>query len=564
MPKKKKLLGEFLVENGIISREQLEEALRLQQVEGGRLGKILQKLGYLEDERLYRILQEQLGIPYVELRRYPVNPAVTQLISSSLARRYRVLPIGSEGDYILLAMVDPLNVFDIDEISQIIGGKVKPVLVSERDLEWGLSEFLELKSSVDKVVEKLPQQVQAWPEEEMTETKIRELVEEGPIVSLVNSIITRAVLNRASDIHVEPQENEIVVRCRIDGVLFEMLTLPKKVHAAVSSRLKIMADLDITERRLPQDGRIQTEVEGRPIDLRVSVIPTIYGEKLVLRILDKTVGFLTLPQLGFAKEVYPAFLSMLRKPFGLLLVVGPTGSGKTTTLYAVISELNVKEKNIVTIEDPVEYTIPQVNQIQVNPKIGLTFARGLRAVLRQDPDIIMVGEIRDAETAQIAVQAALTGHLVLSTLHTNSAIGSVARLLDMGVEPFLLSSCLIGVVAQRLVRKICPECKEAYRPSPEVLAGLGIDERTGAAGFWRGWGCPSCRFTGYQGRLALQEVLVVDGELKDLIAAKASEQLLLRRALDRGMRTLREDGIAKAKEGLTSLEEVMTAVFWQD
>ncbi|MDH7577832.1 MAG: ATPase, T2SS/T4P/T4SS family [Bacillota bacterium] len=561
---RRKPLGELLVENNIITNEQLQEALRLQESKGERLGQILRKLGYISEEKLYRVLQEQLRIPYIELRRYPVNPALAQLITAPVARRYRVLPIAREENQIVLAMVNPLNVFDMDEISQIVGSEVKPVLVSENDLEWALSEFLELKSSVDKAVEGLPQEIQGWPEEEIAAAKIREIVEEGPVVTLVNSIITRAVLNRASDIHIEPQEEELMVRYRIDGVLFEMLNLPRRIHPAVSSRLKIMADLDITERRLPQDGRIQMEVEGRSVDVRVSVIPTIYGEKLVLRILDKTTGFLTIPQLGFAPEIYPSFVNMLRKPHGLLLVTGPTGSGKTTTLYAIINELSVKEKNIVTIEDPVEYTIPLVNQMQVNPKIGLTFARGLRAILRQDPDIVMVGEIRDTETAQIAVQAALTGHLVLSTLHTNSAVSSVIRLIDMGVEPYLLGSCLIGVIAQRLVRNICPECKEVYQPSREILTSLRIPEEDGKVAFWRGWGCSSCRITGYQGRLALQEILIIEGELKDLITAKVPEQRLQHAALSHGMRTLREDGIEKAKRGLTTLEEVMTAVFWQD
>lgn len=559
--KERKLFGELLLEHGVITVDQLNHALRVQQEKGGRLGKILQDLGYIRTETLYKVLEQQLGVPYVDLRRYPVNPSVSQMISASLARRYRVLPIEREGDLIVLAMVDPLNVFEADEISQILGVPVKPVLVSESDLEWGIGEFLELKSSVDRVVERVPEEIpQHWPEDTL-ETRIRELVAEGPVVNLVNSLISRAVLSRASDVHIEPQNGDVMVRYRIDGVLFEMLTLPKRTHAAITSRLKIMADLDITERRLPQDGRIQMEVEGRPVDLRVSVVPTIYGEKIVLRILDKAVGFLTLPQLGFAPRAYRVFLRMLRKPCGLLLVVGPTGSGKTTTLYAVLNELSVKEKNVVTIEDPVEYTVPLTNQIQVNPKIGLTFAHALRAVLRQDPDVIMVGEIRDTETAQIAVHAALTGHLVLSTLHTNSAVGAVARLIDMGVEPYLLSSCLIGVVAQRLVRRVCPECKEPYQPPPEVLDDLKVGKGTI---LWRGWGCPACRRTGYQGRLALQEVLFIDEDLRSLIAARAPEHELLRAATARGLQTLKEDGIDKAKQGLTTLEEVIAAVLWQE
>ncbi|HWJ03137.1 MAG TPA: ATPase, T2SS/T4P/T4SS family [Verrucomicrobiae bacterium] len=549
----RKLLGEILIEHGLISPEQLQEALDIQANTKEKIGSILVGLGYLSEPNLMAVLEFQLGIPYVNIAKTPVDSQIAQLIPENLAVRHKVIPIGKRGNKLILAMVDPLNVFAIDDIRISTGMDITPVLAAESDISMAVKQYLGVKESLDKMMEDLGPEVETREEEE----DIDEIVDEGPIVKLVNSIIAQAVASRASDIHVEPQEKEVLVRYRIDGVLRKAMSSPRKSQAALTSRLKIMANMDIAEKRVPQDGRIPMKVEGKDIDLRVNSLPTVYGEKIVMRILDKSGSLRPIDSLGMQPSMVEQFRQLITQPHGMLLITGPTGSGKTTVLYSVLQELNDEETNIISVEDPVEYTLPGINQVNVNAKAGLTFASGLRAILRQDPDVVMVGEIRDPETVSIAIGAALTGHLVLSTLHTNSASATITRMMDMGIEPFLISSSIVGVMAQRLVRKICPHCKEAYQVSPVLAKQLELgDDLT----FYRGRGCRMCNNSGYQGRIPVQELLVYNQEIKDMVLARASTAEIERAAVLTGMQTLKMDGMAKAKSGLTTLEEALTVV----
>ncbi|GAW29095.1 type II secretion system ATPase GspE [Carboxydocella sp. ULO1] len=563
----RKRLGDILKDAHLINEQQLQLALQKQKESGERLGTLLVKMGMVKEEELIQALEQQLGIPAIRLSRMPLEAEVVRLIPEALAQRYKAIPIRKQNNRLTVAMADPLNVFAIDDIRLSTGLEVEPVIARESEINAAINQYYGLTDSLEKIIENLDEE--EFAEEELGLDQLKELVEDAPVVRLVNTVIQQAVRNRASDIHIEPQEKQLRIRQRVDGVLQEMMTLPRKMQAPVISRVKIMANLDIAERRIPQDGRIQLTVEHKEIDLRVSTLPTIYGEKVVLRILDKSRGLLGLSDLGLAPENLQRFEQILKHPNGIFLVTGPTGSGKTTTLYSLLKQINSPERNIVTLEDPVEYTLEGINQVQVNPKTGLTFAGGLRSILRQDPDVVLVGEIRDTETAQIAIQAAMTGHLVFSTLHTNSAAATISRLLDMGIEPFLVATALTGVAAQRLVRSLCPECRQKHWLPVKWLENLGLSEdvwqyarREGDRVLvYKPGRCTLCNNTGYIGRIGIHEVLIMSDKLRELVVQKAAASKIEQQAVAEGMITLRHDGVRKVLSGLTSLEEVMRTVF---
>jgi type IV pilus assembly protein PilB len=547
MPEEKKL-GELLVEQGYITPHQLEEALEEQKVTGDNLGEILVRNGWISREELNHVIATKIGISTFSLANYIIPGEVIKLIPQDVALKYKVIPVFKVGNTLTVAMADPTNIFIIDELTRITGCSIEPVLADEMEIRkaqdqyYGGGTIYEIISSIDK--EKLKDSVK--------------LEEEAPIVKLVNILIADAVKRNASDIHIGPEERLVEIRYRIDGILHRYTSLPKYLQSAVISRIKIMAGLDIAERRLPQDGRILMKIGNREIDFRVSTCPTIHGENVVLRILDKSSMVLGLENLGFPPKELAIFEELISQPYGIILVTGPTGSGKTTTLYSALQKINREDINIMTVEDPVEYQFPHIHQVQINPKAGLTFANTLRSFLRQDPDVIMVGEIRDLETAEIAVQAALTGHLVLSTLHTNDAPTAFTRLIDMGVEPFLVSSSLLGVLAQRLVRKVCTRCKEEYIPSLELLKALGIEGKVSSSiKFVRGKGCKICNNSGYRGRTAIFELLKSTSEIQRLVLKKASADEIREVARSQGMKTLREAAIDKLLQGVTTAEEVI-------
>ncbi|SES63495.1 GspE/PulE family protein [Anaerobranca gottschalkii] len=534
---KRKRLGDLLVENGIITGEQLSEALNYQKQNGKRLGDALVQLGLLTYDQLIEVLEFQLGIPHVNLYKFALDEKVINLINADTAKRFSVVPLKLQGNRLTLAMVDPLDVVAIDEISRTTGFEIEPVIATPDEIQRAIDHHYGIKESVDKVIKNLEENKDIEKDMEAIE-KLKEMVDDAPIVRVVNSIIEQAIRDGASDIHIEPAKDKLVIRFRIDGILHDIMKSPKHTHAVIVSRLKIMANMDIAERRLPQDNRFQTTINGREVDVRVSTLPTIYGEKMVLRILDTSSLILDINKLGMEEGNFTKFKEIIAKPNGIFLVTGPTGCGKTTTLYSLLSHFNSREKNIVTIEDPVEYRLEGINQVNVMPKIGLNFAEGLRSILRQDPDIVMVGEIRDKETAEIAIRAALTGHMVLSTLHTNDAPGALNRLVDMGLPPFLVASAINGVMAQRLVRKICSSC--------------------------RGTGCGQCNNTGYKGRAAIHEVLVLDDEIRKGVMAGASSKQLKDLAISKGMITLYQDGLVKVKQGVTTEEEVLKVAYGED
>ncbi len=550
----KRRLGEMLIDAKVITPEQLETALRVQRESGSRLGEVLVGLGYITEVQLAETLAEQLGIPYLRLVDVKIDPRVARLISKEMAARYRVVPIAEEDGRLVLAMSDPLDVYAADEVSFTTGKEVKAVVMNALDIERAISQVYETDPiPADRYGE--------TAEVEETETyTLGSGEDDSPAVNLVHTIIDRALRERASDIHLEPQEDGVRVRYRIDGVLREVMKIPRALQAPCTSRIKIMASMDISIKRQPQDGRIQLHAD-RGVDLRVSSLPTIYGEKIVIRILDKHRVITDVAELGFSEGILPLYREMLDTTFGMILVTGPTGCGKTTTLMASLSYLNKPEVNIVTIEDPVEYNLPGVNQVQVNRKAGLTFAAGLRSILRQDPDIIMVGEIRDQETADIAIRAALTGHLVFSTLHTNDAVSAVVRLIDMGVEPFRISASVIGAVAQRLVRKLCPACARKYRLEPGDPRRLGLPLPEVPLEFAEPVGCSECAYTGYHGQTALFEVLRLDAGMREMVSKGMGGAELRRKAKEAGMLRLIEDGVDKARAGITSLEEVRRVAY---
>lgn len=541
----KRPLGESLVEQGLITREQLQRA----QEEGRRTGTPLKKsliqLKFLTEDELVNFMSSSLSIPSVDLSTYLIKPEVLELVPETLARKYALIPIYKIGETLTVAMADPLNIHSLDELRQRCNCDVKPAIASEGSVLQALERYYGTRGSIDEIVKAI--------EEKGLPRKEKDIAEEPPVVKLVNLLVMQAIRDGASDVHIEPDRNLLRTRVRVDGVLHEVPGPPKHLQSAIISRVKILSNLDIAERRAPQDGRFQMKMENREVDIRVSIIPTIHGEKAVLRILDTGQVLLKLGQLGFSKELLSDFRKLILRPHGMILVTGPTGSGKTTTLYAALSEINSPEQNIVTIEDPVEYRLEMIQQMQVNPKADVTFANGLRSILRQDPDIIMVGEIRDFETAEIAVQAALTGHLVFSTLHTNDAPSAVARLIDMQVEPFLISSSLAGVIAQRLVRKVCEACREPYTPPAELAKEVAEQKPAWA----QAKGCKKCMDTGYKGRVAIFELLKIDEAIRPLIVTKAPASEIRKAAQANGMKGLRADGLRKAAQGITTVEEVL-------
>jgi general secretion pathway protein E len=560
-----KRLGELLREIAGVTEAQLEEALAQQRESGAPIGEVLITLRYVTREQFLEALARQFDLPFLSaLPRTSVNSALLAKIPLSFAKRYELVPLLEDHGQVPVAISNPLNLHLIDDVRLLTGVPVTPVLASSEAIENVLHALYEqAQETAEEVIEDLDSTRLNQLAESIEETTdLLTATEDAPIIRLLNSLMFRAVKERASDIHIEPYEREVVVRYRIDGVLHNVLTPPKRVHAALISRVKIMAGLDIAERRTPQDGRIGIRIGDREVDIRVSIIPVANGERAVLRLLDKEHLLLDLNQLGFSPEHRKRFDELIRLPHGILLVTGPTGSGKTTTLYAALSQINTPDKNILTIEDPIEYQLKGIGQMQINPKIQLTFASSLRSILRQDPDVILVGEIRDAETAEISIHAALTGHLVFSTLHTNDASGAVTRLVDMGIEPFLVASSVVAIVAQRLVRTICSACRQSYAPLPEELARLGLSRPSTAHGgrsmtLARGEGCPSCAGSGYRGRVAIYEILVVDDQIRRLIMAKADAGALRDAAVSAGMRTLRIDGMAKVLQGVTTAEEVL-------
>jgi type IV pilus assembly protein PilB len=565
----RKLLGLSLIEAGFLNREQLNNALRRHRKTGDTLGYTLLKLGYLSDHQLLNFLQSKLGFPHANLSNYVVDRTVINLIPEDIARKYQVFPLLKVRNTITVAMLDPLDTFVMENIKYTTGCDIKP-LVSTKDeimaaidkyygtagvAEVDAAEHQEGLRELQDFASKLQGVVRRDGVHDLNEASAHA---KESIIQLVNRIITDGIRYKASDIHLEPDSKRFRVRFRIDGLLEEVMSLSNEWCAPTISRVKVMADLDISEKRVPHDGRALLAMDGREIDLRVSTYPVVHGEKAVLRILDKTNVVFSLGELGFEEDVLRGLGAIIRQPHGIFLLTGPTGSGKTSTLYAALKEINSIDKNIVTIEDPVEYQLPLVNQSQINVKAGFTFGSGLRSILRQDPDVIMVGEIRDLETAETAVRAAQTGHLVFSTLHTNDAAGAVTRLVDMGVEPFLVASSVIGTAAQRLVRLICKDCKEPVHISDEVLERLGVPrEKRELWKFSEGVGCAACKDTGYRGRICITELMPMNESLRNLIMSKSASTKLKLKARESGMRTLREDGLEKAGRGLTTLAEVL-------
>jgi type IV pilus assembly protein PilB len=561
MSEENRLLGAQFVAAGLLSQEALQGALDEQSDTGKFLGRILIEQGLVSEADLYRILAPQLGLEYVDLSDYSIDSSAVGLISESLARRYQALPVGWDEGRLVLAMADPGNVFAIDDIRTITKSEVRVIMATPDSIVDAIDRHTRMDGEAENI------SAQASSEYEMDQdslANVKEVVEDAPIVKLVNLLITQAVAERASDIHIEPSERDVRVRYRIDGVLHEKMRPPKNIQSGIISRLKIMAEINIAERRIPQDGRINVTIGGKAIDLRVATLPTVYGEKVVMRILDKSTALLRLSDLGFLEGSRERFEQSYRKPYGTILVTGPTGSGKSTTLYATLNVLNEESRNVITVEDPVEYRLAGVNQVQVNNKAGMTFAAALRSILRSDPDIVLVGEIRDRETATIAIEAALTGHLVLSTLHTNDAATTPTRLVEMGVEPFLVASALDCIVAQRLARKLCEKCKEPYRPTGNELQAAGWDlELFGedeAPELFRANGCPSCSRTGYHGRFALHEVLTVTEDIERMIVEREHSEDLKKMAMAQGMLTLRQTGLIQVRSGKTSLEEILRVV----
>ncbi|MFN3476439.1 MAG: type II secretion system ATPase GspE [Candidatus Methylomirabilales bacterium] len=560
---KRRSLEEILLERGTLTVEQLQEALARQREGGGHLGRILQEMGLVSEEEFLEVMSLHLGIPSLSLSdpELPLHRA-TDAFPLKFMQQYRFFPLKFEKGILTVVMSDPTDVETIDSIRFRLGCEVKVYLGSEREILKALEKYYGASSSMERIIRDLEDEGVSAEEGEEDVAHLKDLASEAPVIRLVNLLIAKAVEGRASDIHIEPFEGRLRVRYRIDGVLMDAESPPKRLQAAVISRIKLMARMNIAERRLPQDGRIRIEVGGKDLDIRVSTVPTIYGESVVMRLLDRASVLLDLSELGFPQEAEQQFEALIRKPHGILLVTGPTGSGKTTTLYAALRALNSVEKKIITIEDPVEYQLEGVNQIQVKPKIGLTFASGLRHIVRQDPDVILVGEIRDRETAEIAIHAALTGHLVLSTLHTNDAAGAITRLLDMGIEDYLVSSTLIGVLAQRLVRRICSNCKAPYVPEEGAFQPSTPNAQHPALGMkglrlFKGQGCPECHFTGYFGRMGIFELLVMEEGLQRLILEKADANAIREKAVALGMKTLWQDGWAKVMAGMTTLEEVL-------
>lgn len=567
--KSRKRLGEMLVENGILTEEKLEQALIEQKKTGLKLGQYLTRQGVVNEQQIIDLLSQQLKIQKYHPEKFPLDVALVRHIPIEIAQKYQIAPLKKKGRLLTIAMVDPLDINAMDTIEVLTNSEVEPVVCSEREVNQIINGLYGMQSGLSSVVDKI--EIDLEPEEQKEEEKskddvqiasLQDMAGEAPVIRLVNSIFSQAVRDGVSDVHISPQNDTVQLRFRIDGKLLEVPSPPKTLFLPIVARIKILANMDITVSRIPQDGRFTLKVDNKEINVRVSSIPTIYGENIVLRLLDMSGGIYTLDRLGMVAEDMEKIEKMSIKPYGLMLSTGPTGSGKSTSLYAILNSINKPDVNIITLEDPVEYRINNIRQVQLNKKAGMTFASGLRSVLRQDPDIVMVGEIRDAETAAISVQAAQTGHRVFSTMHTNDATGVITRFIDMGIEPFLISSVLLVSFAQRLVRTVCPYCKEQYNPPPKALADFGITvEDARNATFQRGRGCSQCKSTGYKGRTGLFEVLVNDEMIQDLIMKRKSSQEISRAAEAAGkLRTLRADAAIKVMKGITTLEEAASAV----
>ncbi|MBI4683146.1 MAG: type II secretion system ATPase GspE [Nitrospirae bacterium] len=555
------LLGGILLDLKLITTEKLEIALKeqasLNKTGHRRLGDILVNLGFISEEDMLRALSSQLGLKSLSFSEFPKTVPSGHYPTVKFMKQYKFVPIGLEDGVLKIAVSDPLNEYVMDTLQFFSDKSLEIFLSSEKDIMEAIEQYFGSNVQMTSIMEGMREEETETDEIELQEDvhHLRDMAFEAPVVKLVNMLITRAVESRASDIHIEPFENSLKVRYRIDGALTQIESLPKRLQPAVISRVKIMSRLNIAERRLPQDGRIKLRVSGRDIDLRVSTIPTIYGESIVMRILDRGTTLVVLEYLGFPDKTLEKYKKLITTPYGMILVTGPTGSGKTTTLYASLNNINSDEKKIITVEDPIEYQIEGINQIQVKPQIGLTFANGLRHIVRQDPDIIMVGEIRDIETAEISIHSALTGHLVFSTLHTNDAPGAVTRLLDMGIEGFLVSSSIMGVLAQRLVRVICLKCKAPHTPQQSIVDKIESLPDNFTA--YRGTGCEECRGTGYRGRTGIFELMILDGEMRRLIIERANADIIRQKAVEKGMQVLRDSGWEKVKEGVTTIEEVL-------
>lgn len=557
---KKKRLGDILIEQGIINEAQLQQALSEQRVLGMKLGAVLIHNKLITEAQLYTVLELQFGIQYMDLNTYYIDPKVPKFISESLANRHKAIPIAFQNNRLLVAMADPLDMIAKDDIRIATGFELDIVISSQQDIDRTISKYYDTTDLAERAVEEYSAQGNF---QEETASQEDEDVTNAPMVRLVNNIITQAVKSKTSDIHIEPFEKNVRIRYRIDGELREVLTPAKNTHSAIVTRIKIMGKMNISERRIPQDGRVEAVIEGVPIDMRISILPTVYGEKIVIRLLDRSNVVISKEQLGFTDHNLARVTKMLKVPEGIILVTGPTGSGKTTTLYAILKEFNQVNRNIITVEDPVEYRQEGINQVQVNTKAGLTFATGLRSILRQDPDIVMVGEIRDSETAQIAIRAAITGHVVLSTLHTNDTASSLSRLVDMGIEPFLVATATVGIIAQRLVRKNCPKCTADYVPDVAARKALQISEFDQVM-LRKGPGCNACNHTGYLGRTAIHEVLLVDRDIRSVMTKGATSEVIKDMAIAKGMKTLQDSCRDLVLAGKTTIDEMLRVTYSYD
>ncbi|MBU1148092.1 MAG: Flp pilus assembly complex ATPase component TadA [Candidatus Omnitrophica bacterium] len=560
----KERLTEILIKNKIITDAQLKKALKVQKQKGGLLKDILVNLGFASERDLMAALSQGLGIPPIALSRFKIDPEILKLVPAEAAKKYQIVPVSKVGNILTIATADPLNVFAIDDIRSLTGFEIGAIIASQKDVQDVIDQHYGGYShaAIEELMEDMKiadlEIIRAEAEETIDSARLFKLVEEAPVVKLTNTILENGIKARSSDILIEPMEKSLRIRYRVDGVLKTIETLPKNRQESIVSRIKVMSRLNIAERRLPQDGRFKVRIKDNEVDFRVSILPSSKGEKVALRVLDKSNAMLDIEKLGFEKNNVAMFRKSASHPHGMILVCGPTGSGKTTTLYSLLKYVHSPEKNLITVEDPVEYQIQGVNQVTVRTDVGLTFASSLRSILRQDPDVIMIGEIRDFDTVDIAIKSALTGHLVFSTLHTTTACGSVVRLINMGVEPFLISASLISIVAQRLIRKLCPKCKESYKPSNAIIANLRISkDKSKNPAFYRPKGCEHCFNTGYSGRVGICEILTLSPSIKNMILKNARESEIKELSRKEGMRTLREDGLIKVLEGVTSLEEIL-------
>jgi type IV pilus assembly protein PilB len=552
-------LGRLLLQNDLISEEQLTEALDEHGASGKSLGRVMIDKGMITEGQLTSVLAEQIGIRYTDLSTHPIDASAATLIDANLAKRYTVVPIDFEDSKLVVAMADPTNVFALDDLRIMTGMEILPVVSTKDDINATIGRYLHGTADMEDALEELPM----LEDLEETENELVEAGEDAPIVKYVNLIINEAVSENASDVHIEPSEKDVRVRYRVDGVLHEIRRSPKRIHPGLVSRVKIMANLNIAERRIPQDGRFAMDANGKQVDVRVATVPTIHGEKIVLRILDRMQILISLTDLGMIEGPLKLFSDSFKKPYGTVVVTGPTGSGKTTTMYAALSELNRREVNVITVEDPVEYQVKGLNQVHVNTKVGLTFAASLRSILRCDPDIVMIGEVRDAESAKMAIESALTGHMVLCTLHTNDAPSAITRMTEMGVEPFLIASAVDSVVSQRLARRLCTRCRQETEYDPEYLEKLKFPIEEGEeVAFYKAdtKGCAFCNNTGFRGRIGIYEVFTMDEEIERMLVKLATSRELGEAAEKKGMIRLRQDGFLKVKLGITSIEEILRVV----